>query len=279
LWIEETLIHKRSTLMKTFLKFGQRAFGTCAALLAATMCITTPQASASILISAEMQSVSSSTNMSGDDANAVTLDPVFDGGGLPWNHLNLAQFSTMTVNPSFASLIDRNTGLPTAVGFSLTGSVAGFGNAWTGGNEITRDIWIFGVSGGSSSFDWQISGLTAGDTFKLVLYCSHNSPSLTGINQKVDTNGNGVLDESAVLVQQNTTDIPVLFTGIVGPGGLIKGHGDVAGQTIEGDWSGFQLFVEDAPAVPEPGTLALAALGLAGLGVVAWGRRRKIVDC
>jgi hypothetical protein len=31
--------------------------------------------------------------------------------------------------------------------------------------------------------------------------------------------------------------------------------------------------------VPEPATFLLAAVGLAGLGVVAWGRRRKIVDC
>jgi hypothetical protein len=37
-------------------------------------------------------------------------------------------------------------------------------------------------------------------------------------------------------------------------------------------------FNQSDAAVPEPSTFILAALGLAGLGVVVWGRRKRIVD-
>ena len=235
---------------------------------------TAPAWGAAMLVSAEFQGTGG-TNMSGNEPLAVGLDSAFSSAGTTWNQLVPANYPTTATNPSFSSLKDRGTGLATSVGFSITGGgvVSGISNAWTSGNAITKDILIFGNwNGMSTAFDWQISGLTPNAAFKLVLYGSattYNPPSQIGANQQVDTNGDGFVTETAVLVSGPT---PVLFTGTVGSTGLIKGHAAFPG--VEGDWSGFQVSVADISVadIPEPGTAVLLATGL--LGVLARGRRR-----
>jgi len=236
---------------------------------------TAPAWGAAMLVSAEFQGTGG-TNMSGNEPLAVGLDSAFSSAGTTWNQLVPANYPTTATNPSFSSLKDRGTGLATSVGFSITGGgvVSGISNAWVAGNALTRDIMIFGNWGGlSTAFDWQISGLTPNAAFKLVLYGSATTYGPTiGAYQTVDTNGDGALTESPVLVTGYNSAPPVLFTGTVGSTGLIKGHANWAG--VEGDWSGFQVSVADISVadIPEPGTAVLLATGL--LGVLARGRRR-----
>ena len=70
----------------------------------------------------------------------------------------------------------------------------------------------------------------------------------------------------------------VKFTGLTEDTLVLTAY--VTGGPSGGDFnnsrvSGVQLVGADAPAVPEPSTYALGLIGLAGLGVVAWRRRRQ----
>ncbi len=206
------------------------------------------------LISAQFESAGGSV-MSGNEALAAAADPAFSSSGT-WNQLLLPAYSSKITNPSFSGLKDRGTGLATGIGFSINGGgiVSGFNNAWTSGNKLTKNIMIFGdFNGMSTGFNWQFSGLTPWAPFKLELYGSAATVANCGAFQTVDTNGDGSLNESPVTVIGTT---PVLFTGTVGSTGLILGHADFAGT--QGDWSGFQLYYEEAAPDLVPITTALS---------------------
>lgn len=76
-----------------------------------------------------------------------------------------------------------------------------------------------------------------------------------------DNNVNGYLHRWTSIVPGGDGDIQILLTTVGGDGG--------------NDWNAIRIEELGGAAVPEPSTWALGLLGLAGLGVVAWKKRRK----
>jgi hypothetical protein len=222
---------------------------------------------ADLLVSAEFQATDdtgllrTAADQSGDESLAVAASSAFSSTGTTWNHLEITQYNgSLTTNPSWSGLVDRNNAT-TTVGFSITGSVYAWNqNNFT--NAVTADDFFFAAAGASSTFNWSITGLTAGTTYKLFLYGS-NLTSDRQINQLVDTNGDGSLtDETAVGVWSGS-----LFTVKANSSGTILGYGSVPGG--EGNWSGFQI-----AQVPEPSVVVLLLTCASGLLAYAW-RKQK----
>ncbi|HEX4590182.1 MAG TPA: PEP-CTERM sorting domain-containing protein, partial [Gemmataceae bacterium] len=69
------------------------------------------------------------------------------------------------------------------------------------------------------------------------------------------------------LLQSNPTGMTLIEAFGINDSGLIVGYGIVGGAE--------HAFVLTPTAVPEPGTLALCGLGLGGLAVRTWRRRRS----
>ena len=150
-----------------------------------------------------------------------------------------------------------------------------------------------------SGFDLSVTGTieTDGTIGALAL------ANITGINITVDDgmgnsfNFNNVSNISffvAVTATAIDLSIPVAAMGVPlfgvdenGMLGLGTGNSWQIGNTFlgiavdgfddfGGAWTGFPVFAQVTTAVPEPGTLALLGIGLAGLGVVTRRRRKAM---
>ena len=200
--------------------------------------------------------IDGSPQQSGVEPAAAAASPLF-GNANVWNHLNFDKFGPVK-DPAFSSLVDSE-GNPTAVGFSIKGSVGGFSNN-DRSQPLRTDYLFFNSRGLSFSIDWQITGLAPNSKYQLFAYGAIPGFYVRDCEMLVDTNGNGdFTDETAQLIGTATADastskdafFPSVVTDASGSilgitSGIDNPQGDVFS---EANWGGFQI-----AAVPEPVT-------------------------
>ncbi len=199
----------------------------------------------------------------------ATGNPTGTFGGMGatelWNALNLGPDSSSQNPPVAAQLpLLQSGGTPTGVAFTVTTGSTYFIGAFQPSDPLRNEEMI--IFGGGSE-NWSITGLIPGNVYDLRFYGNLNgldasSPGYTVVGGTVTTTG-------------TNTDRQAL--AVTATGGVISGTAFQNGPN--GEWTGLQIrgtFVADT--VPEPSTFVLAALGLAGLGIVAL-RRRRVSDC
>ncbi|MEM7396782.1 MAG: hypothetical protein AAF492_31015, partial [Verrucomicrobiota bacterium] len=150
-----------------------------------------------------------------------------------------------TTDPSL-NLVD-SAGNASPVTLSITGTMTGWSQ---NGSSLISD-YLFVNAGNSDPFvDWTLSGLTPGVAYTMYAY----GGVARNVSLLIDHDGDGSLaDETADIVAGAGSPI----TGLVASaGGEIIGRAS-PGTVTEGNWGGFQLFVESTNAVltvdPGPG--------------------------
>lgn len=184
-------------------------------------------------------------------------------GGMTWNAFQVKAYSgdpsAMSVNPAMA--LKTHGGVQTQVGFhiftdndpntAIGSGVFGYSGR-TSADNLTGDYLLLlnsGSANGPILHQWEITGLTPGWQYDLLMQGGYDASTTRGIAFTVDTDGDGDLtDESPVYVQANAnavTNSCMIRSVVADSAGRILGQSartPPAGQAwSESNWAGVQI--------------------------------------
>ncbi|WP_386780853.1 cadherin domain-containing protein [Luteolibacter ambystomatis] len=196
-------------------------------------------------------------------AGQTTTPATTTRGGMTWNAFQVKAYSgdpsAMSVNPSM--MLRTHDGTQTQVGFHIftdndpntpIGSgVYGYSGR-TGADNLTGDYLLLlnsSSANGPILHQWEITGLTPGWQYDLLIQGGYDNSTARGIAFTVDKDGDGDLaDETPVYVQANAnavTNSCVIRSVVADANGRILGQSSrtpPAGQTWgESNWAGLQV--------------------------------------
>ena len=196
----------------------------------------------------------------GDEAVAAAHDAAYIGTSPTWNRVSPTTSNNGPDVITATGLADRNGGL-TTIGFATAQAVNIWGESPAfpdGPQGVYCNNLAWGPALGTSSvLGWEISGLTPGAAYKLVVYGMNQH---WGCDVTVDTNGSGALDagdstQALALVGGHAYNnpAPIYFTGTVAADGIVRGQsiryaGNQGAGFDAGMMGGFQLSLGAVPS-------------------------------
>jgi len=199
-----------------------------------------------------------------------------DPGNNYWN--NVAPTYGGTTFSSAANTLENSSDTAlTSVGFTLTGFHYGIGatgstfaNPLLQREEVSNLNGNDGIGSDPAPQGFEVTGLTAGDTYNLFLYAQNESTNTGAASFTFGTTqtlANTSGDTSGFVDNGNYVEFTL----------VANGSGDISGtwySTANNDGlNGFQVQFASAPVVPEPASLA--TMGLGGIALLLFLKRFK----
>ncbi|MFT5124912.1 MAG: hypothetical protein ACI9TH_005165 [Kiritimatiellia bacterium] len=199
------------------------------------------------LWSVDIHAVGGSINANPTPPTKTGVEAYYNEGNI-WNAFEVPGHDSSAINPSL-NLVDGD-GIASSVNFTISGTISGWST--NGGDPLHGDYAFVNAGASDAEVTWELSGLTPGHTYELMLYGgAGRAAPIT-----VDVNGDGsFLDDTLVSAPGSSG---VLVEGI-SPDGSGRIIGNFTHTGAEANWSGFQL--RDTTVIPEPSTAALLVLG------------------
>jgi len=204
------------------------------------------------LWSVDIHAVGGTINANPTPPLMTGVEPYYGHGNI-WNAFEVAGHDLTTIDPAISNMVDSN-GDPTSVGFQMFGTLSGWSQPTnlTPPFPLTND-YVFVQAGNSDpTATWEITGLTAGDQYELMVYGGVSRVALI----TVDTDGDGNLAGETTKVAPANSG--VLFENVT-PDASGRIVGNFLNNGAETNWSGFQL--RNVTIIPEPTAAALLLLG------------------
>ena len=201
------------------------------------------------LWSVDIHAVGGNTNPNSTPPTKTGVETFYNEGNI-WNAFEVPGHDSFGAVPSL-NLVDSE-GASSSVNFTISGTISGWSQS--NADPLYGDYAFVNAGGSDAEVTWELSGLTPGHTYELMLYGGTGPSRVAPIT--VDVNGDGsILDDTLVIAPINRG---ILVEGI-SPDSNGRIIGNFTNTGAEANWSGFQL--KDTTVIPEPDTAALLMLG------------------
>ncbi len=240
----------------------------CLLALSLALLALAPTARANVIIWGPATNISGDTDVKNDGTLFGALN--IGGDGVSSTLVNGVTFQAAAFEPPFLSATFGHFQFNAVARFVTNNSLGSSGAFFTSLSSGYQSLLSSAVLNGGGFFTLTISGLTVGDQYEFEWW-NNDSRSLT--TNRTETASDGAGHSITLNATSNGA------TGGLGQFAVGTFAADATSQVITfsqgGALNGLQLRDITPAAVPEPGSLTLMAVGLAGLVGYGWRKRKQ----